>query len=636
MRKVIARPTVAIWIALALASLPWGCGSEQSQQGARKPAPAVTDDPPPDRPPPPAYVPRPTGSLTFAKDIAPIVLQKCAGCHHEGEAAPFPLLTYGDVRKRAKQIVQVTGSRFMPPWAPVAGYCDFVQDRSLSNEEIGRIAQWTKEGCAPGSPSDLPPIPKFPHGWRNGKPDLVVTMPKPYMLAAQGRDIYRKVVLRVPITEAKYVRAVELDPGNRKVVHHAMIRIDRTGWSRYLDERDPLPGFEGTLTAGDHFPDGFIMGWSPGYEPPTGVSQSAWRLDPGVDLVVELHLNSSGKPEPVQCSVALFFTPDPPKDYPCIVQLENGTIDIPAGKKDYIAEDEYVLPVEAAAVSNWPHAHYLCREMQVYAIKPDGTKTWLLRITDWDFNWQNVYLYAKPPVLPKGTRLRMRFRYDNSADNLRNPNNPPKRVHFGRNTDNEMGDVTFIFQARNEEEAKLLRSDFSMHDLKTSFAFNNARLQLEPDNWEAHYNLGVIYDQLDDFQKSLYHYQRSVRSKPDNLWAHNNLGTAYLNCRRVDEAIGEFNQALRIEPNDSKAHNNLGLAFLVQGKLDPAAAQFETALHFNSNFPEAETNLGVVELRKGNRRQAASHFERALQLNPEYQYARQQLAELQSAAMLTP
>jgi hypothetical protein len=401
-----------------------GCNSHEPQ-ATGLPAQTESNSPPPDPPPPAPYIPRPKDSVTFAKDVAPIVFRKCAGCHHAGEIGPFPLVSYADVQKRSKQIVQVTGSRFMPPWSATPGYCSFEGDRSLSVDEIGLVAQWADEGCPEGNRAAVPALPEFPHGWKLGKPDLVLTLPEPYVLPAEGKDIYRKFVLQVPIKERHYVRAYDFDPGNRKIVHHAMIRIDPTGWSRYLDLQDPLPGFQGGMFGEDHSPNGFLMGWAPGWTAPPSSDASSWVLDPGTDVVLELHLLRTGKPEPIQPSIALYFAPMPPTDHPFLVQLQNGTIDIPPGQKDYAVEDQYVLPVDSKAIYCSAHAHYLCKDLQFYAVLPDSSKTWLLRIKDWDFNWQTTYTYVKPIFLPKGTILRMRLQYDNSADNPRNPHSPP-------------------------------------------------------------------------------------------------------------------------------------------------------------------------------------------------------------------
>jgi len=570
------------------------------------------------------------GSLTFAKDVAPIVFHKCANCHRAGEIGPFPLASYADVKKRAKQIAQVTGSRFMPPWSPVPGYCQFERDRSLSVGEIGVIAQWADEGSIEGSPSDVPPLPAFATGWKLGAPDLVLTLPEPYELAADANNVFRKFVFRVPINGTKYVRAVDFDPGARKVVHHVQIRIDSSGWSRYQDEHDPAPGFEGKMMAGDRDPAGVMLAWTPGFNAPLN-NGLVWTLEKGTDLVLEMHLFGNGKPASVRPSIALYFTSQPPDTHPSVLKLAHDTIDIPAGKKDYVNEDEFVLPVEARVLCVSPHAHFLCRDVQSYAILPDGSKIWLLRIADWDFNWQDSYAFSQPIDLPQGTKVRMRLTYDNSAGNPRNPHHPPRRVCFGRNTDDEMGDIAFQLLHRTQQEADLVSQDVQVKEQKNMIAAALHTLDWKPDDAESHYNLGLLYDHQDDIEHALYHYQQAVRLQPENAWAHNNLGNMYHNLHQLDSAVVEFNKALRIDPKDSMAHNNLGLVFLSQGKLDAAAGQFQEALRLNAEFPEAETNLGKVALRRGNSKQAALHFQRALQYNPEYEDARQSLALLQGS-----
>jgi len=426
------------------------------------------------------------------------------------------------------------------------------------------------------------------------------------------------------------VRAYEFDPGNRKIVHHAMIRIDSTGWSRYLDKQDPLPGFEGTMMGGDRSPDGVLMGWSPGTTTLRAKGPVAWPLDPGTDFVLELHLLPSGKPEKIQSSLALYFTSNPPDSHPCLVQLKDGTIDIPAGQKSYVIEDQYVLPIDANAIVCWPHAHFICRDMQCYAVLPDGKRQWLLRIKDWNFNWQNFYTYAEPVSLPRGTTLRMRLEYDNSADNPRNPHTPPRRVHFGRTSDDEMGEVTLEFLARNEIDASVLREDFGRKDNQDWITIYRNQLTWRENDWESHYNLGLLYRSREDIPEALHHYQEAIRLKPDSTWARTNLGTMFLGMGRLDEAAGQYSKVLSIDPADSKAHNNLGLVFSQQGKLDAAAIQFEEALRSNPRFPEAETNLGVTFAQRGDLERAAAHFERALALDPDYEEARVHLSQVRA------
>src|SRR6185503_18005038 len=197
---------------------------------------------------PQVYIPRRRGELTFNKSIAPIMFQHCARCHRPGQSGPFALLSYQDVKKHATDIADVTGRRYMPPWLPEHGYGDFMDERRLSVDEIGMIQQWVAEGQAEGSAADLPPMPKWSGDWQLGKPDMVVSMPETYTLAAEGRDVYRNFVLPVSLSASRYVRGVEFHPGNPKVVHHAFIKVDRSPQSRRLDARDAEPGYPGMNT----------------------------------------------------------------------------------------------------------------------------------------------------------------------------------------------------------------------------------------------------------------------------------------------------------------------------------------------------------------------------------------------------
>jgi Tfp pilus assembly protein PilF len=316
--------------------------------------------------------------------------------------------------------------------------------------------------------------------------------------------------------------------------------------------------------------------------------------------------------------------------------LQNGTIDIPAGQKDYVVEDQYVLPIDVRAIDCWPHAHYLCREMQCYADLPDGKKIWLLRIKDWDFNWQAAYTYAEPRSLPRGTTLHLRLAYDNSIDNPRNPHNPPRRVHFGRKSEDEMGEVTLKVLARSELDAAVLRNDFGLKDNQAWMTIYENQLKWRPDDWEPHYSLGVLYAARDDVNAALHQYQEAVRLKPDSVWALNNLGTIFLGLGRLDDAAAQYTQVLRVDPADCKAHNNLGLVLLQQGKFEPASVQFELALRANPLFPEAETNLGMVFAHRGDLRHAADHFERALKINPDYEQAHIYLEQIRGSQSPNP
>jgi mono/diheme cytochrome c family protein len=175
--------------------------------------------------------------VTFARDIAPILYAHCATCHRPGEIGPFSLLTYEDARTRARQIAEVTRNRLMPPWKPAPGTGDFIDARALTAEQIDLLDRWVASGASEGDSRAVPPRPTWIDGWHLGTPDLVVTMPEPYVLRADGLDVFRTFVLPIPLQTARYVRAIEFRPGNPRVVHHANIGIDPTRVSMRLDAR---------------------------------------------------------------------------------------------------------------------------------------------------------------------------------------------------------------------------------------------------------------------------------------------------------------------------------------------------------------------------------------------------------------
>ena len=251
--------------------------------------------------------------LSFNKDIAPIVFQNCASCHRPGQSAPFSLLTYSDVKKHGQQIVEVTGRRYMPPWLPQPGYGEFVGVRRLTAEQMARIERWLLEGAVEGDVADLPPLPQWSADWQLGVPDLVIQIPQPYALAADGRDVYRNGVVPIPNAMRRFVRGVEFQPGNSKVMHHAFINVDETRQSRRLAESHNPPGFDGMeLPDSAVMPGGQLLGWQPGKVPRFSPEGLAWLLKTNVDLVLQMHLHPSGKPERVQPSVGFYFTDQVP------------------------------------------------------------------------------------------------------------------------------------------------------------------------------------------------------------------------------------------------------------------------------------------------------------------------------------
>lgn len=378
-----------------------------------------------------AAVVHPPPPPVFTRDIAPILYKHCAGCHHEGEVAPFPLVTFDDAHKRARLIADVTRTRLMPPWKPVPGYNHFANERRLTQAEIQTIQRWAATGAREGDPAKLPPPPRFNDDWKLGKPDLVVQLPEPFDIPADGPDIYQCSIVPMHLARSTYIRAVEFRPSNRRVVHHSLLFTDI---SQGILHKPSYPCF-GTVGL---FPTLGLGGWSPGMGPIRMLDGAAPPLQAGSKLVAQVHYHPDGKPEQDQWSVGFYFTDQAPVRRVVDVGLSSSDIDIPAGDPHYVVRAHFTIPVAIDAVGIIPHAHLLCREMRGWAILPDGRKQWLLNLRDWDFNWQDQFQYAHPIRLPADSRLEMEFVYDNSAANPRNPNSPPKRVHYGPGTTDEM------------------------------------------------------------------------------------------------------------------------------------------------------------------------------------------------------
>jgi hypothetical protein len=366
--------------------------------------------------------------------------------------APFSLLTYQDVKKRAEQIREVTASRYMPPWKSVPGHGTFVGERRLSNEQLALIDQWVRSGQVEGNQADLPPTPKFPEGWILGQPDLIITMPQAYEIPAEGADIYRNFVIPAEQLEGRYIKAIEFHPGNRRVVHHAVLASDPIRGARTLDAEDPGPGFTRFNVPGQLLPGGLAI-WVPGIDPPALPSGFSMPWPKGADFIVQLHLHPSGKPETEQSSIGFYFTDERPQRSMIDLVLIQKKIDIPPGQSDYRTTDELTLPADMRVYGVFPHMHLLGKEVKVTAIAPDGSQRTLLWIDDWDFNWQNLYQFAEPVLLTAGTKVRMQCVHDNSANNPSNPSNPPRRITWGEQTTDEMSVV--ILQLVPEREGNL-------------------------------------------------------------------------------------------------------------------------------------------------------------------------------------
>ena len=532
-----------------------------------------------------------TTDVTFSRDVAPIVFQNCSPCHRPGESGPFSLLTYTDVRKRARQIVEVTESRYMPPWKPEPGYGEFLGARGLSAGQIVLLRRWVDRGAPEGDPEDLPALPSWPEGWQLGEPDLEVEMPQPYTLPAGDGDVFRNFVIPLPLDGRRYVKAVELRPGNPRLVHHAVIMMDPTGAARKRAASEPEPGFGGMDVGEVQRPGGHFLGWAPGTMPYAVSDSLAWVLEPGADLVLQLHMLPSGKPETVQVRVGFFFSEKAPTHIPLLLRLGRKDIDIPAGASQYAIADSYLLPAAVDVLTVYPHAHYLGETMEAYATLPDGDTQWLLRIDDWDFNWQDYYRYARPVSLPRGTTVHMRYTYNNSRANPRNPHDPPQRVRYGTQSWDEMGDLIIQVLPPTRADGDRLRRDYSRHWLRQEIEGYESLLTADPDNADHHHVLGLFYLASGAGHKAARHLQAALKLRPDFPEAHLNMATVMVRAQKFREAEQHLRRALDLRPEYGDAHLNLGMLLVQMRRGEEALPHLESAARMR---PDLAADIGRV------------------------------------------
>jgi tetratricopeptide (TPR) repeat protein len=586
---------------------------------------------------------------TFAHDVAPIVYRSCAPCHRPGQSGPFPLLTYADVHKHDRQIATVTHSRFMPPWLPDTGHGEFAGEQRLTDAEIRTIADWVSEGSLEGDPAATPPPPHFAEGWQLGTPDLVLEAPAAFSLPASGVDVYWNFVFRPELPAQRYVRAVEIRPGDRRLVHHANLLVDRLG-SAHQQETAPggFPGMDVVLLRSPFDPEGHFLFWKPGAPPPVEPDGFAWRLDPGNELVLNTHMHPSGKPEQIRPVIGLYFTDKPQTRFPLILQLENDrALNIPPGVADFPVSDDFTLPLDIDVLAVYPHAHYLGKLLEAYATLPDGSRKWLIRIPAWDPAWQAVYTYREPVFLPKGSTVSMRYHYDNSAANVRNPNQPPKRVTAGNQSTDEMAHLWLqalprgAGDRRRELQEAVMRHRLQKNPSDFEASFNlgavllsrlNARdavgmletaVHGQPNQPEARNMLGLALATTGRTADAIVQYQAALRLRPDYAAARFNLANALLKAGHLDDAIDSFRQALAVYPDDPQPRQRLAQALDARGrqlageeKWDDAAARYRELVSLVPKDAQAHNDFGLALLHQGKSADAVAEFDRALAIDP--------------------
>ncbi len=597
--------------------------------------------------------------VTWSRQIAPVVYQHCTTCHHPGGGGPFSLLSYQDARRRGPQMVQVTQSRFMPPWLPEPGYGDFVGDRRISDDDIALIRRWVAAGMPQGNPSEAPPPPHYNADWQLGKPDLILAAPRSFTLPASGTDIFHNFILSNPLAQTHFIRAIQILPSVPQVVHHANVLIDRTGsWRRShpSDWQDGFAGMELEVDAGNTFdPDSHFLFWKPDTPVLFEAPGMPWRLDPGNDLILNMHLKPSGKPEIISARIGLYFAAAPATQHPMLLQLDaDEQLNIPAGDRNFVVHDSLRLPIDVDALGIYPHAHYLGHILEGWADLPTGQKKWLIRIPSWDIDRQSVYRYRTPVFLPRGSVLHMRYVYDNSEDNVHNPNSPPIRVRAGNRSVDEMGhlwiqvlpvhvpagspDPRLTLEAAWMEHrlTKLPGDDIALYNLASALAgmgqYTQAAtdyrkvLSARPGDARTLNSLGAALENGGDSQAAADAFTQAIATGGTACDARFNLAQLDLKHSDFPKADQQFRAMLQHCPDDPDVHSGLGIALAGEGNASAAQAEFQLALHLDPANFTALAQLGEADIESGQPQQAIPFLQSALQQQPGDLETRERLA----------
>lgn len=387
----------------------------------------------------PASAAPPVAKVNYSEHIAPILEAHCIECHRPGEVAPFSLVGYSNAKKWAKMASTVTASRQMPPWKAVHGYNDFLDENRLSPMEIETLKRWDAAGAPRGDPKKESATPKFTGEWAFGKPDVILEPAKEFKLPAEGADVYRNFVMQTDFKEAVWVTAMTVRPSNPRVVHHVIAFLDRSGQAMKKEaaQTDGQPGYE-TFGGPGFLPSGSLGGWAPGLRPRMTPEGTAFKVEPGTKIVLQIHYHKSGKPEIDKTRVGLYFSKVPVTDEMHLRWMLNPILMIQPGEKHQKVTLTNTFRQDVTLYSVMPHMHLLGKSMKAWVEFPDGTEKPLVFIDNWDFNWQMAYMLKTPMHVTAGSKVHIEAFYDNSSDNPNNPSKPPKVVTFGEETTDEM------------------------------------------------------------------------------------------------------------------------------------------------------------------------------------------------------
>ncbi len=555
---------------------------------------------------------------TYAEHVAPILNTHCVVCHRPGAIGPFSLATFADAQARADRIAEVVADLTMPPWKPAPFYGPFHGEPEMTADETDRLVAWAANGAPMGDATDAPPPPTFDDAWPLGEPDLIVSMDAAYTVSPGSSIEHRNFVLPVELTERRWVRAVDVRPGGDAgaVVRRARVMIDASRAGRRADGEDDVAGYPGLVLDHAGFPAGHFLVWAPGQTPVTEQPGLAWPLDPGTDLILQLALHARTEAVPVQASIGLYFAEEPPAFISVGLSLNSKSIDIPAGEAAYVVRDRYRLPVAVDLLGLFPYMHHLGKEVEVTAALPDGTELGLLKIEEWDFNWQDGYRYTEPVHLPENTSIEARFTFDNSSDNPRNPSSPPVAVRHGPEMTNEMAEVLLQVLPILSGDVEALVGNLVLKQTRNDILGFQARLRSDPNDAMAHDDLAVRYLSIGQLELARDHLGQAMALDPAFAEPHFNLASLLVAEGNTPGAIEEFRRAVEIAPDYAEAHNNLGALLASTGMLDDAMVYYQLALQFDPGHSGALYNLANALLAQGNHQAAIGHYRDAIAGSP--------------------
>ncbi|MEE9533189.1 MAG: thiol-disulfide isomerase [Acidimicrobiia bacterium] len=372
-------------------------------------------------------------AVTFSKDVAPILYESCTECHRPGAIAPMSLLTYQDARPWARAIKQKVASREMPPWFADPTYQEYANDASLSQAEVDTIVAWVDAGAAKGEDADLPAMPEYTEGWSIGEPDMVFSLLEPFDVPADGTIPYLYFTVPTNLTEDKWIRAVEVKPSDRRVVHHVITNLLRPDPNEPPSPKPALPGNRTRRLGGGVgglVPNRLGHVYPPGY---------ARRIPAGAEIQLQMHYTTIGEPTQDQTSIGVIFTDgnEPPEKVFGGGLLSNSRFVIPPGAPSHEVRASMTFEEETYMARFMPHMHVRGKDVTYTVTYPDGREEILLHIPRYDFNWQLRYDLKEPKLLPAGTKMEVIAHFDNSESNRFNPD-PAQEVRYGDQTWEEM------------------------------------------------------------------------------------------------------------------------------------------------------------------------------------------------------